>query len=134
MSLEQFLADRTRGAIVTLRPDGRPHVSTVDYHFANGALRISTTADRLKTRNLQGNAHAAFYVSDAGGGSWVTAEGTATLSQVAQAPDDATVEELIDLYRSIAGEHPDWDEYRAAMVTDRRLVISLAVQKLYGSA
>jgi hypothetical protein len=53
---------------------------------------------------------------------------------VAADPNDATVEELIDVYRAVAGEHPDWDEYRAAMVADRRLVIRLAVERVYGSA
>lgn len=48
------------------------------------------------------------------------------------APDDATVEELVEVYRAIAGEHPDWDEYRAAMVTDRRLVVRFRVDYAYG--
>jgi hypothetical protein len=56
----------------------------------------------------------------------------AQLSPVATAVDDATVEELVDVYRRIAGEHPNWDEYRAAMVADRRLVVRLPVERVYG--
>jgi hypothetical protein len=60
-------------------------------------------------------------------------EGDAELSAVAQAPDDAAVEQLIALYRAAAGkEHPDWDEYRAAMVADKRLVLSIRVTHAYG--
>jgi hypothetical protein len=51
---------------------------------------------------------------------------------VARDPHDAAVEELIDLYRAVQGEHPDWDDYRAAMVRDRRLVISLPAERAYG--
>jgi hypothetical protein len=62
------------------------------------------------------------------------AEATVELSPVAGDPHDATVEELIDVYRAVQGEHPDWDDYRAAMVVDRRLVVRLNVQRVYGWA
>jgi hypothetical protein len=61
----------------------------------------------------------------------VVAEGTAALSPVAAARDDATVEELIDVYRAIRGEHPDWDDYRRAMVEDHRLVLRIDVERAY---
>jgi len=59
-------------------------------------------------------------------------EGLADLTPVASAPDDATVEELVALYRSLSGEHPDWDEYRAAMVADQRLVVRITPTRAYG--
>ena len=62
------------------------------------------------------------------------AEGTAALSPVAAEPHDDTVEELIEVYRAIGGEHPDWDDYRRAMVADRRLVLRIAVERVYGLA
>jgi hypothetical protein len=65
---------------------------------------------------------------------WAVADGIADLTPVAADPHDATVEELVDVYRAIAGEHPDWDEYRAAMVKDQRLVIRLHAEHLYGQA
>jgi len=60
------------------------------------------------------------------------ADGHAELSAVAREPHDAAVEELIDLYRSIAGEHPDWDDYRVAMVREKRLVVSIRAEHAYG--
>ena len=60
------------------------------------------------------------------------AEGTAILTPPAAAPGDDTVEALIALYRNIAGEHPDWDEYREAMVTDRRVLLTLPISHVYG--
>ena len=62
------------------------------------------------------------------------ADGTASLTPVASDTSDATVEELIDVYRLIAGEHPDWDDYRRAMVADRRLVVRIEVDRVYGTA
>jgi hypothetical protein len=59
-------------------------------------------------------------------------EGDAQLSAVAAAPDDATVDELVELYRSLAGEHDDWDDYRRAMVADHRLVARLRPTHAYG--
>jgi hypothetical protein len=60
-------------------------------------------------------------------------DGHAELSAVASDPDDAAVEELIDLYRAVQGEHPDWDDYRAAMVRDRRLVVRIKAERAYGA-
>jgi hypothetical protein len=60
-------------------------------------------------------------------------DGHAELSAVASDPYDAAVEELIDLYRSVQGEHPDWDDYRAAMVRDRRLVVRIQAERAYGA-
>ena len=67
------------------------------------------------------------------GWGWVAAEATADLTPIAQDRDDATVEELIAIYRMISGEHPDWDDFRRAMVEDQRLVVRLELQRTYGS-
>ncbi|MGH3525025.1 MAG: PPOX class F420-dependent enzyme, partial [Mycobacterium sp.] len=75
---------------------------------------------------------ASILVSSDDGWSYAVAEGTAELTAPAAAPDDDSVEALIALYRNIAGEHPDWDEYRQAMVTDRRVVLTLPISHLYG--
>ncbi len=66
--------------------------------------------------------------------SYVVAEGDADLTPVAADPHDDTVEELVDLYRAMRSEHPDWDEYRASMVKDGRLVVRMSVHHLYGMA
>jgi hypothetical protein len=62
----------------------------------------------------------------------VVVDGHAELAEVARDPHDAAVEELVDLYRAVQGDHPDWDDYRAAMVRDRRLVVRLRADRAYG--
>lgn len=134
-SLLRLLADTRGGVLVTLKRDGRPQLSNVSHHFdpEQRLIRVSITDDRAKTRNLRRDPRASYHVTSADRWSWTVVEGTAELTPVAEAPDDATVEELIDLYRSVSGkEHPDWDDYRRAMVADGRLVLRLHVEKLYG--
>lgn len=135
-ALRALLGSRPFGVLATIKRDGRPQLSNVTHHFdaGTGRILVSITEDRAKTRNLRRDPRASFHVSSEDGWSYVVAEGTAELSPVARDPHDETVEELIDLYRRIRGEHPDWAEYRAAMVTDRRLVLRLRVERLVGIA
>ncbi|MBV1850269.1 PPOX class F420-dependent oxidoreductase [Catellatospora tritici] len=123
-----------RGALVALKRDGRPQLSNVDYLREGDLIRISSTADRAKVRNLRRDPRASLYVSTADGGWYAVAEGVVELSAVAAEPGDAAVEELIEVYRGIRGEHPDWADYRHAMVADQRLVIRLHVTRRYGMA
>jgi PPOX class probable F420-dependent enzyme len=95
-------------------------------------IRESITEPRAKTRNLRRDPRASILVDSDDGWSYAVAEGTAQLTPPAAAADDDTVEALIALYRNIAGEHPDWDEYRQAMVTDRRVLLTLPISHLYG--
>ncbi|MBE1467804.1 PPOX class probable F420-dependent enzyme [Kibdelosporangium phytohabitans] len=132
--LRDLVATSTKGVLVTLKRDGRPQLSNVTYRFADGTIRISVTDGRAKTKNLLRDPRASFYVTNDTFGRYAVAEGTATLSDVAKAPDDDAVDELVELYRSIAGEHPDWDEYRAAMVADGRRVVRIPVDRVYGLA
>jgi PPOX class probable F420-dependent enzyme len=133
--LLDLIASRDVGALAAVKRDGRPQLSVVNYTFDRPRMliRVSTTADRAKVANLRRDPRASLLVGTADLWSYAVAEGTARLSAVAAAPDDATVEELIEVYRAIAGEHPDWDDYRRAMVQDRRLVLSLPVERVYGS-
>ncbi|WP_067457415.1 PPOX class F420-dependent oxidoreductase [Actinomadura macra] len=135
-ALAKLLAGRDLGVLATLKRDGRPQLSNVNYHFDEGRrlIRVSVTADRAKARNLRRDPRASLHVSSADGWSWAVAEGTAELSETAAAPGDAAVEELVEVYRDIRGDHPDWDEYRRVMVADGRLVIRLHVERLYGQA
>jgi PPOX class probable F420-dependent enzyme len=131
-----LLGASRQGVLTTLKRDGRPQLSNVSYHFDPDArlIRISVTADRAKTKNLLRDPRASFYVCAKDFRSYVVAEGEATLTPVAAVPDDATVDELVDVYGAIAGDHPDWDEYRAAMVADRRVVVRIPVDRVYGMA
>ncbi|MGI8331763.1 PPOX class F420-dependent oxidoreductase [Actinomadura scrupuli] len=133
-ALRKLLGEGRRGVLVTLHGDGRPQLSNVVYAYDDDArlLRVSITDDRVKTRNLRRDPRAAFHVTTDDFWAYVVAEGTAELSPVAEDPGDATVEELIGLYRTLQGEHPDWNDYRAAMVRDRRLVLRLHVDRVYG--
>jgi PPOX class probable F420-dependent enzyme len=133
-ALRGLLSSRKGGVLATLKRDGRPQLSNVGYAYddATRLLRVSITDDRAKTRNLRRDPRASFHVTTDDFWAWAVAEGTAELTPVAVDPHDATVEELIDLYRTIQGEHPDWDDYRAAMVRDQRLVLRLHVERVYG--
>ena len=131
-----LISERNEGVLVTARRDGRPQLSNVNYAWdpAGQVIRISSTDDRAKVGNLRRNPQASFHVSSQDFWKYAVAEGDAELSPVAADPQDATVEELIDLFRAVQGEHPDWADYRAAMVRDRRLVIRLRPSRAYGLA
>ncbi|NAZ86145.1 PPOX class F420-dependent oxidoreductase [Kineococcus indalonis] len=132
--LLHLVATRRDGVLVTLKRDGRPQLSNVTHHYdpQRRLVRVSVTADRAKSRNLERDPRASLHVSAPDFWSWTVVEGDAELRPVAQREDDEAVEELVDLYRSLAGEHPDWDDYRAAMVRDRRRVVRLPVGRVYG--
>ena len=128
------IAGNSLGVLATIKRDGRPQLSNVSYHFDPRALTISVsiTEPRAKTRNLRRDARASLHVSSDDGWSYAVAEGDAVLSPPAADPGDDTVAGLVQLYRELAGEHPDWDEYRQAMVDDRRVLMTLPISHLYG--
>ena len=128
------ISGNSLGVLATIKRDGRPQLSNVSYHFDPRELviRVSITEPRAKTRNLRRDPRASLLVDADDGWSYAVAEGSAELTPPAAAADDDTVEALIALYRNIAGEHPDWDEYRQAMVTDRRVVLTLPISHVYG--
>ena len=112
--LLDFVRERHRYALVTTRRDGRPQVSPVAGGLdPEGRLVISTYPQRAKTRNLRRNASASVLVmSDEFDGPWVQVDGTA---EVLDMPSQEAEDGLVEYFRCIAGEHDDWDEYRAAM-------------------
>jgi PPOX class probable F420-dependent enzyme len=129
-----LLSEGHGGVLVTLRRDGRPQLSNVShaYYPDERIIRISVTDDRAKTRNLRRDPRASYHVTSADRWAYTVAEGTAELTPVAADPGDDTVAELERIYRDVLGEHPDWDDFRAAMVRDRRLVLRLHVERAYG--
>ena len=130
-----LIAGQRQGVLVTLRKDGWPQLSNVGsaWYPEEQTIRVSTTADRAKTANMRRDPRVSLHVTTDDFWSYVVVDGQAELSAVAQDPHDAAVEELVELYRTIQGEHPDWDDYRAAMVRDRRLVVRLRAERAYGS-
>lgn len=133
-ALRRLLESNQKGVLVTIKRDGRPQLSNIIYVMTDDLVRISVTDTRAKTRNLRRDPRASLYVTSEDFWSYVVVEGDAELSPVAADPHDDTVEELVEVYRKMRGEHPDWDEYRATMVKDQRLVVRLPVSRLYGMA
>ncbi len=128
-----FARQRRQGVLTTLHPDGRPQLSNILYLYGDdGEIRISVTDSRAKTRNLRRDPRASLYVPGDDFWTYVVLESQAGLSPVASGVDDEVVDELVDMYRRASGEHPDWDEFRQAMVDDGRLVVRLRPERAYG--
>ncbi|MGB1506512.1 MAG: PPOX class F420-dependent oxidoreductase [Acidimicrobiales bacterium] len=126
MDLSQTLewaSTRSHAVLVTLRRDGRAQSSDVVYAVLDGTICISLTARRAKTHNMRRDPRVVLHITDPGSWSYASIDAQAELSVVASAPDDAVVDDLVRVYRAVTGdEHPDWDEFRAAMVAEGRLV------------
>ena len=120
--LLDFVRPRHRVVLVTRRADGEPQLSPVSAGVdADGRIVISTYPERAKIANLRRSASAsALVLSDEWNGPWVQIDATA---EVIDLPD--ALEPLVDYYRSISGEHPDWDEYREAMQRQGKCLIRL---------
>jgi PPOX class probable F420-dependent enzyme len=128
-----FVRQHSRGVLVTLRGDGRPQISNILYVAGeSSSVRISVTDSRAKTNNLRRDPRAALHVTSPDFWSYVVLDGTVALSPVAQSSDDAVVAALVDMYRQASGEHPDWDEFRQAMVDQHRVVATLTATRAYG--
>jgi PPOX class probable F420-dependent enzyme len=127
-----FLADHREAVLATHRTSGRPQLSNVFYGLADGVIRISVTADRFKTKNMRRDPRASLHVTSEDFWRWATVDCEVELGPVAEAPGDSGLTALIDLYRSLSGEHPDWNEFEQAMITERRLVAALHPTHTYG--
>ena len=128
-----FVAQHRQGVLVTIRGDGRPQLSNILYLASpDHSVRISVTDARAKTRNLRRDPRASLHVTREDFFAYVVLEGEVDLTAVAEAPDDPVVEELVAMYRLASGEHPDWEEFRTAMVSQRRLVATLSATRAYG--
>src|SRR3954452_11729841 len=128
----EFMSGSHNGVLVTQRRDGRPQISNISYAVIDGVIKISVTADRVKYNNISRKPQASMHVTSNDFWAYAVVDGDAELSAVATKPDAPEVEELIELYRAVLGEHPDWDDYRRAMVDDKRVVIRLRPTHAYG--
>ncbi|MEV6805364.1 PPOX class F420-dependent oxidoreductase [Streptomyces sp. NPDC017248] len=124
--LLDFVRPRHRALLITRRADGSPQASPLTCGVDDsGRIVVSTYPERAKTRNARRDPRVALVVlSDDWNGPWVQIEGTA---EVIDAPD--SVEPLVEYYRNIAGEHPDWDEYRAAMLQQGKSLIRVRPER-----
>jgi PPOX class probable F420-dependent enzyme len=119
-----FIRPRHHGVLSTTRRDGTPQLSPVTLGVdTSGRIVVSTYPERAKARNARRDARASVCVlSDEFGGEWVQVWGSV---EVVDMPD--AVEALVDYYRCISGEHPDWDEYRAAMVRQGKVLLRVTI-------
>ncbi|MFG2009926.1 PPOX class F420-dependent oxidoreductase [Micromonospora sp. NPDC048868] len=122
--LTEFLRPRHRVVLMTTRADGRPQSSPVSAGVDDeGRLVISTYPERAKVANIRRDPRvSACVLSDDWNGPWVQLDGTA---EVLDLP--AALEPLVGYFRCISGEHPDWDEYRAAMVRQGKSLIRVTI-------
>ena len=128
-----FVRARKNGVLTTIRANGRPQLSNILYVPGDGdTLRISITDSRAKTVNIRRDPRISLYVPGDNFWQFVVIEAMGDLSPVAADPQDDTVEQLVAYYRAGNGEHPDWDDYRATMVADSRLILTVRPERAYG--
>jgi len=128
-----FARELRRSVLVTTRDDGRPQLSNVVHGVADeGFFRVSVTADRAKYKNLVKRPWAALHVTTDDFWQYVVIEGDVELSPVVTDPHGPDAEEHVAHYRRLAGEHPDWDEYRASLVSEKRAFVRLTPTYAYG--
>ena len=124
--LLDFIRPRHHAIVITARPDGRPQASPVTCGVdPEGRIVVATYPERAKTRNARRNEQVSVVVlSDDFGGPWVQVDGAAEVLDVPEA-----VDALVDYYRSISGEHPDWAEYREAMVKQGKSLLRVTPRR-----
>ncbi|TVR36029.1 MAG: PPOX class F420-dependent oxidoreductase [Nitriliruptor sp.] len=120
-----FLRPRHHHVLITTRRDGRPQVSPVSGGIDDqGRIVIATYPQRAKVANLRRDpAATVLALSDDWDGAWVQVDGTA---EVIDLPD--ALEPLVDYFRAISGEHPDWNEYRQAMVDQGKCLVRIRIE------
>jgi len=129
----EFVRQHRHGVLTTQRRDGRPQLSNIAYWVtADGVVEISITAGRAKYHNLRRDPRASVHVTQDDFYAYAVLDGDAEVLPVAADPGDATVEALVAQYRGVIGEHPDWDDYRSAMVRDQRTLVRLRPTHAYG--
>jgi PPOX class probable F420-dependent enzyme len=122
----EFMRVNHRAVLATSRSDGRPQLSPVTVGVGvDDRILISTRETAMKTKNLARDPHASLCVmTDRFFGDWVQAEGTAEVVHLPEAMDL-----LVEYYRRVSGEHPDWDDYRAAMSRDLRVIVAITLTR-----
>jgi len=125
-ALLEFLRTRHHAILMTTRADGTPQLSPVTCGIdPDGRFVVSTYPQRAKVRNARRNpAVSACVLSDEWNGPWVQLDGTAEVLDIPE-----SVEPLVEYFRCISGEHPDWDEYREAMVRQGKSLIRVTIER-----
>ncbi|MFC8194421.1 PPOX class F420-dependent oxidoreductase [Streptomyces sp. NPDC060006] len=133
-ALSDLLGKQQFGTLATVKRNGRPHLTTMLYSWDGEArvLRFSTTADRIKVKHLRNDPHAALHVQGGDVWSFAVAEGEAEVSEITKAPGDAVGRELLGMIPE-AAKPEDEDAFLEQLVTERRVVVRLKVDRLYGT-
>lgn len=124
----EFVRRNHRGVLAVTRADGKPQMSPVTGAVnRDGLVVVSSRETAYKVRSVRARPYAAYcgFADQFFGQPWVQVEGPA---QVISLPD--AMEQLVDYYRSVSGEHPDWDDYRAAMERDQRVLIAITPERV----
>lgn len=134
-ALSELLGRQQFGTLATVKRSGHPHLTTMVYSWDAEArtLRFSTTADRVKTAHLRRNPRAALHVQGGDVWSFAVAEGSAEVSEITTVPGDAVGRELLAMLPP-AARPEDEDAFLTQQVAERRVVIRLRVDRLYGTA
>jgi PPOX class probable F420-dependent enzyme len=121
-----FLRAHHRAVLATSRSDGMPQLSPVTCTVDDeGRVLISTRETAVKTKNLRRRPRASLCVfTDTFFGEWVQVEGN---TEIISLPD--AMDLLVEYYRRVSGEHPDWEDYRAAMIRDRRVIVRITITR-----
>jgi PPOX class probable F420-dependent enzyme len=124
--LTDFIRTRHHAIVITARADGRPQASPVTCGVDDARrIVVATYPERAKTRNARRNKQVSVLVlSDDFGGPWVQVDGTAEVLDLPEA-----VEPLVEYFRSVSGEHPDWDDYRQAMVRQGKSLLRVTPER-----
>jgi len=122
----EFVRANHRAVLSTRRADGAPQLSPVVCSVdANGMITVSTRETAMKVKNLRRGPRVSLCVlNDGFFGDWIQVDGTAGIVSLPEA-----MELLVEYYRSLSGEHPDWDEYRAAMERDQRVLVRIDIER-----
>ena len=121
-----FVREHHHAVMLTRRRDGSPQMSPIACNVdADGRIVVSTRETAMKTTHLRRDPHVVLCVlSDGFFGDWIQIEGVAEIVSLPEA-----MEPLVDYYRTTSGEHPDWDDYRAAMVRDQRVIVRITAER-----
>jgi PPOX class probable F420-dependent enzyme len=121
-----FVSENHRAVLATRRAGGDPQMSPVTVGVEDDRIVISSRETAYKVRNIRKDPRVSLCVMNDGFfGQWIQVDGTADLMSLPEA-----MEPLVEYYRGIRGEHPDWDEYRAVMEKEQRLVIRIAIERV----
>ncbi|MFD4021897.1 pyridoxamine 5'-phosphate oxidase family protein [Streptomyces sp. NPDC058576] len=133
--LSELLSTQQFGTLATNKRSGHPHLTTMVYHWDAAArvLRFSSTADRVKVKQLRRDPRAALHVPGGDVWSFAVAEGEAEISEITSVPGDATGRELLDMVPA-AARPADENAFLEELVAERRVVVRLKVSRLYGTA